>query len=40
MWGEAYPDSLYKLKPTDVANRAVTGFRKTWDKRKAPVAQK
>ena len=36
MWGDAYPDSLYNLKPTEVANRAVTGFRKEWDKRKAP----
>jgi sugar phosphate isomerase/epimerase len=40
MWGDAYPDSLYNLKPTDMANRAVTSFRKTWDKRKAPVTQK
>ena len=40
MWGDAYPDSLYNLKPTDMANRAVTSFRKSWDKRKAPVTQK
>jgi sugar phosphate isomerase/epimerase len=38
MWGDAYPDSLYNLKPTDMANRALTSFRKTWDKRKAPAA--
>jgi sugar phosphate isomerase/epimerase len=40
MWGDAYPDSLYNLKPTEVANRAVTGFRKEWDKRKVPAAHK
>lgn len=36
MWGDAYPDSLYNLKPSEMANRAVASFRKAWDKRKAP----
>lgn len=36
-WGGDYPDSLYKLKPSEAASRAVAGFRKEWDKRKAPV---
>jgi sugar phosphate isomerase/epimerase len=40
MWGNAYPDSLYNLKTTEVAKRAVAGFRKEWDKRKAPSAKK
>ncbi|HEY1778892.1 MAG TPA: sugar phosphate isomerase/epimerase [Roseiarcus sp.] len=35
-WAEAYPDSIYKLKPVDVATKAVAGFRKAWDRRKAP----
>ena len=39
-WGAAYPDSLYKLKPVDVAKRSVAGFRKAWDKRKVPAASK
>jgi sugar phosphate isomerase/epimerase len=39
-WAEAYPDSIYKLKPVDVARKGVEGFRKAWDKRKAPSAQK
>ena len=39
-WAEAYPDFVYKLKPVDVAKRGVAGFRKAWDERKAPAAQK
>jgi sugar phosphate isomerase/epimerase len=39
-WADAYPDSLYNLKPAEVAKRAVAGFRKEWDKRKAPATQK
>jgi sugar phosphate isomerase/epimerase len=39
-WSEAYPDSLYKLKTVDVAKRGVAGFRKAWDERKVPAAQK
>jgi sugar phosphate isomerase/epimerase len=39
LWGNDYPDSLYKLKPAEVASRAVAGFRKEWDKRKAAAAQ-
>jgi sugar phosphate isomerase/epimerase len=39
-WAEAYPDSIYKLKPVDVARKGVEGFRKAWDKRQAPAAQK
>jgi sugar phosphate isomerase/epimerase len=39
MWGNAYPDSLYNLKATEVAKRAVAGFRKDWDKRKSPSAK-
>jgi len=34
IWGQNYPDSLYNLKPVDLAQRAVTGFRRQWDKRK------
>jgi sugar phosphate isomerase/epimerase len=40
MWGDAYPDSLYNVKPTEAAERSVAGFRKEWDKRTAPVAHK
>jgi len=40
MWGDTFPDSLYNLKATEVAKRGVEGFRKAWDKRKAPAAQK
>jgi sugar phosphate isomerase/epimerase len=39
-WAEAYLDSLYNLKPAEVAKRSVAGFRKEWDKRRAPAAQK
>ena len=39
-WAEAYPDSVYKLKPVDAAKRGVAGFRKAWDERKTPAAQK
>jgi sugar phosphate isomerase/epimerase len=38
LWGDKYPDSLYNLKATEVAKRCVAGFRKAWDKRKAPAA--
>jgi sugar phosphate isomerase/epimerase len=34
IWGQNYPDSLYNLKAVDLAQRAVAGFRKEWDKRK------
>jgi sugar phosphate isomerase/epimerase len=40
MWGNTFPDSLYNLKATEVAKRGVAGFRKAWDKRKAPSAKK
>lgn len=36
MWGDAYPDSLYNLRPSEMANRAAASFRAAWDKRKAP----
>ncbi len=39
LWGQTYPDSLYNLKPAELAERAVAGFRKEWDKRKAAVTQ-
>ncbi len=39
LWGQTYPDSLYNLEPADLAKRAVAGFRKEWDKRKAAVTQ-
>ncbi len=39
-WAEAYPNSIYKLKPVDVARKGLAGFRKAWDQRKAPAAQK
>jgi sugar phosphate isomerase/epimerase len=39
-WAEAYPDSIYKLKPVDAARRGVAGFRKAWDQRKAPTGRK
>ena len=39
LWGQTYPDSLYNLEPAELAKRAVAGFRKEWDKRKAAVTQ-
>ena len=39
-WAEAYPDSVYKLKPTEAAKRGVAGFRKAWDEQKLPAAHK
>jgi len=39
LWGQTYPDSLYNLEPAELAKRAVAGFRKEWDKRKAEVTQ-
>ena len=39
LWGQTYPDSLYNLEPTELAKRAVAGFRKEWDKRHAAIKQ-
>jgi sugar phosphate isomerase/epimerase len=39
LWGQTYPNSLYDLEPAELAKRAVAGFRKEWDKRKAAVTQ-
>ena len=39
LWGQTYPNSLYNLEPAELAKRAVAGFRKEWDKRKAAVTQ-
>jgi sugar phosphate isomerase/epimerase len=39
-WGNAYPESLYKLKTVDAAKRGLAGFRRAWDERKAPAARK
>jgi sugar phosphate isomerase/epimerase len=40
LWGNTFPDSLYTLGAPEVAKRAVAGFRKAWDKRRAPSAEK
>ena len=38
LWRETYPNSLY-LERAELPKRAVPGFRKEWDKRKAAVTQ-
>lgn len=37
-YGDAYPDSLWDLDTLEVAQRAVAGFRQTWERRRTAAA--
>lgn len=40
LFGDDYPDSLWKLPPEEFAKRAVDSFRRVWDQRRTEPAEK